>query len=316
MDFDVLSRQISDTYGHLSPQLQLAARYVLDRPEDVGLMSMRKVAQAAGVQPATMVRFAQALGFEGYETFRQPFRERLRPGGLTQRAKDVQRRSKTDKEPGLLEDVFDADVANLAATFEANDAARLSSAADRIANARKVYVLGLRSCYPVAFYFHYVYGLFREGLVLLDGQGGTFADSLRDIREGDLLLAVSFSPYTKLTVRAMAYARERGAECLAISDSRLSPFAEQADDVLVVRSESLSVFQSIAASMALVEALVTLLIGKGGRKALKSIEDSERHLADFGAYWQADSTLAKRKLIQDDEPLGKSVLSSDTEDEA
>ena len=287
MDFAALSKNIAEKFPRLSPQLQLAARHVLDRPDDVALMSMRRLATSAGVHPSTMVRLARAFEFPGYNDFREPFQQRLRvrPADYLARARDLQARGAGGEMPGLLQEVLATAVANLRETFEANGEARFIACAEALAKARRVYVVGLRSCFPVAFFFHYAYRMFRNNAVLLDGRGGTFADDLRAFGADDGIFAVSLEPYSHETVRAVDYARDHGGTTVVVTDSPVSPLAKNADHVLIVRSESPSFFHSIAAAVAAAEALVVLMVAQGGRAALYTIEESERQLGIFDAYW-------------------------------
>ena len=102
---------------------------------------------------------------------------------------------------------MDNALANVRDGFETNSTATLSTCAEALGSARRVYVVGLRGCFPVAFFFHYVYRMFRDNVVLLDGRGGTFADESRALEPGDLVFAISVEPYTHETVRAVDYAK-------------------------------------------------------------------------------------------------------------
>ncbi len=121
MDFAALSKDIAEKFPQLSPQLQRAARHVLDRPDDVALMPMRRLATSAGVHASPMVRSARAFEFPIYNDFREPFQQRLRvrPADDLARARDLQARGAGGEMPGLLQEVLAADGANLRETFDA-----------------------------------------------------------------------------------------------------------------------------------------------------------------------------------------------------
>ena len=124
MDYRALTKRITDAFPDLSPQLQQAARHVVDRPDDVALLSMRSLALAADVTPSTMVRLAQSLGYEGYNEFRELFQQRLRvgPSGYVERARDLQTRGMAGVY-GLMKEVFEHHVGNLRETFGRGEAA-------------------------------------------------------------------------------------------------------------------------------------------------------------------------------------------------
>lgn len=308
MDHKKLSARIADGFASLSPQLQRAARYVLDRPDDVALMSMRRLAAVADVHPSSMVRLAKAFGFDSYVGFRQVFQNRLRvrPQNYVRRARDLQARQGDDKAARLIEEMGAAAEAGLRDTLQRNGAERFSQAARAVSKARHVYVVGGRSSFLVAYYFEYALRMFRDGVSLLGGRGGTFGDSLRNIRDGDVMVCVGVEPYTVDTVRAVAYGREHGAQIIALTDSPVSPLVKGAEHVLLVQSSGPAVFGGVAPILAVAEILVALMVQDGGESTLKAIQDAERQLRDFDAYWRQSSRGRN-------EPTDKSVLSSKKE---
>ncbi|GAB6054062.1 hypothetical protein JCM17960_28820 [Magnetospira thiophila] len=162
----------------------------------------------------------------------------------------------------------------------------LNQCAKQLQQARRIYVAGVRSCYPVAYYFHYACRMFLDNVTLLDGQGGTFADELRRIAPEDVLLTISFQPYSRQVVRAVDYAVEHGAGIIALTDSPLSPLL-RSDKLtpLILPAVPPSFFHGVVPAMAVVQALVMLLITHGGASALSGLSDSESQLDAFEAYW-------------------------------
>lgn len=288
MDYQTLSQQIAETFPRLSPQLRQAARHVLDYPEDVALLSMRRLAGRAGVQPSTMVRLAKSFDFDSFQAFQEPFQHQLRgrPGGYLDRARDLQSRGGDDrKEAALLHELLTTDLDNLQSTFDANGADALIQCAKTLLASGRVFILGLRSCYPVAYAFHYSYRMFRGNGTLLDAQGGAFSDDLRAVTEDDVVLAISFEPYSREAVQAVKYAQDQGAKIVAITDSRVSPLAETADETLLLTLTSPSFFPSVASAVTLVQGLLAVMVAEGGQQALDAIDESERQLETFNAYW-------------------------------
>ena len=272
-------------YGGLSPQLRLAARYVLDRPDDVALNTMRRLASLAGVHPTTMVRLARRLDYPGYNEFREVFRERLSGtrSRYSSRARALQRRGEQDV--SLAEEVVTADFTNLRESFEAIGSVRLERCAAVLHEADRLYLIGLRGCFPIAFYLHYACSMFRNDVVLVDGNGGTLADEMRGVDSRDALIAISFSPYTRDTVGVVGYAASHGARIIAITDSALSPLVPPAVEALIVRGDSPSFFQSVTAAQSVAQALVALLVAIAGEEAIATLAERERQLDSFNAYW-------------------------------
>lgn len=304
MDFDLLKARMGDLFKQMSPQVQSAARYVMDNADDVALMSMRQLAKEAEVHPTTMVRLAQALDFEGFNDLREVFQMRMRaaPDDFVGRARGLQ--GKKGHIAGLIDQIEDNAHSNISQSLHGCGAEKLEACADYLLNAKRVFVMGLRISYPVAFSFYYAYSMFRSNACLLDGRAGTVADVLRGIGEGDVLFAMSVSPFSRETVHAVNYARSKGAGIMTLTDSEINPLCAPNDQALVVRNESLTFFPSVTANMALVESLIALMISKGGEDILDKVAQSKAQLDEFDTYWETQaktsspiSALASKNVI-------------------
>ena len=287
-----LTARLEKVFPSLSPQLRLAARYVLDAPDDVALNSMRTVAAHAGIQPSTLVRLARELDFSGYAEFRKPFQQRLRTHGdrYVDRARTLQTRGDDqDKSHGsdLLQEIVQNGNLNLQNTFLSTSDADLSELATLLDQARRIYVVGMRKCYPIAYYLHYAFRMFKNNVVLANGVAATVADDLADLQKGDVLIAIGFDAYTRGTVRAAHHGISVGADVVAMTDSPLSPLAQGARKSFVVANDSPSFFRSLAAAMALAEAIVPYLVAEGGEQAVDRLKQTEDHLEKFGTYWNS-----------------------------
>jgi DNA-binding MurR/RpiR family transcriptional regulator len=161
MDKGPLSDTIITAFDGLSSQLQTAARYIVDHPRDVALLSMREQARQAGVQPATMTRLAKQLGFDGYDAIRERYAEALREGdaGFSGKAGEQARSQKLRGDHALAADMLRTIGTQISRLAEPAVLDRIVAAATRIANARRVYCLGLRSSHAVAWQFHYILSL-------------------------------------------------------------------------------------------------------------------------------------------------------------
>jgi DNA-binding MurR/RpiR family transcriptional regulator len=295
--------QLREVYDALSPQLQSGAKYILERPDEVAFTSMRQLARRAGVQPATMVRLAQRLGLEGYEALRDPFRDELRqqPNGYGLRARELQAR--TGRRSGgralnhLAGEMIAADRENLSLTMEAIGADGLAARSRVLAEARRLYIMGLRSLYSAAFYTHYACSMFRDNTVLLDGPGGTYADRIRGIGDQDAMLIFSLEPYSSEVIHAATYAVEQGADVVAVTDSLVSPLAALTPHLLLVGTDGPALFKSIVPVIAVAQALVSQMLAQGGQGALDAVARSEYQLDRFDSYWPTgmmpQSTAAK-----------------------
>jgi DNA-binding MurR/RpiR family transcriptional regulator len=154
----------------------------------------------------------------------------------------------------------------------------------------------LRASHGLAFHLHYTYGLVAANGVLVQGLGGTLTDQLAQLERTDLLVAVSQSPYTRQTVEAVEQARKQGAKVLALTDSRLSPIARSADQVLLFRTASPSYFHSMVGALALAEALVAAVAVRGGRKVLARLASMQHKLDAQKAYWAKRENIPLRSV--------------------
>lgn len=296
-----LSDRIAQAFASLPPQLQTAARFVLDHPDDVALLSMREQARRAGVPPVTMTRLARQLGFADYAEFRDlqasALRRPLRPhtAEFSHRADRLQKRQQQTGDGALAAQIGWAMAEHIAGSHDEAGAAALIAAAALIDAARRVYFLGLRSCHAVAFHAHYVHGLFRETGVLLDGAGDTGFDALRHAGAGDVLLVVSVAPYATAAVERASYAAGRGAAVVALTDSRVSPIAGLAQTCILVPTETPSFFHAITPAFAAAETLIALVAARGGEQTLAAIRNAERQLDAFSTYWSRQPNRRKPK---------------------
>jgi DNA-binding MurR/RpiR family transcriptional regulator len=286
MDRGPLAEQIIKTFDDMPAQLQAGARYVLDRPRDVALLSMREQARQAGVQPATMTRLAKRLGMEGYDEVRELYAAAVRDGGLGFAGKAgvqvVSQKLKGDR--ALAADMLKSigkQIERLAAPANLD---RLVAAARALTSARRVYCLGLRSSHSVAWHLHYVLTLVGDRSIHIDGIGATGADALARATNRDILLVASVMPYTRLTVELAEYAVRRGIAVVAITDSEVAPLAQIAQDVIIVPTESPSFFHAMSPAFAVAEVLGAVIAGRGGEDALASLRHSDGHLAALNTH--------------------------------
>jgi len=286
MDHGPLSRQIIKAFDAMSAQLQTAGRYVLDRPRDVALLSMREQARQAGVQPATMTRLAKHLGLDGYDDIREMYAAAVRDGDLgfagKAGAQVVSQKLKGDK--ALAAEMVKS-IGKQIDRLAAPDALdRLVASAEVLASARRIYCLGLRSSHSVAWHLHYVLTLIGERSIHLDGIAATGTDALARAGERDVLLVASVLPYTRLTIELAEYAAGRGVSVVAITDSEVAPLAQTAQHVVVVPTDSPSFFHAMSPAFVVAEILGAVVAGRGGDNTLATLRHTDEHLAALNTH--------------------------------
>jgi len=284
-----LEKRIVHAFDALSGQLRIAARYVLDRPRDVALLSMREQARQAEVQPATMTRLAKHLGFTGYDDIRQLYADAMRADatGFAGRVGAQAESQKLKGDHALAADMLTGIAAHVEALSQPATMDRLVDAARRIDGARRIYCLGLRSSHSVAWHLHYILSLAGKQAMMLDVIGGIGVDVLGSATADDVLVAVSVLPYTRQTVEITHYAQSCGVPVVAITDSPVAPLAQSAAVTVVVPTDSPSFLHTMSPALVVAEILGALVAGRSGEAASAALARVDRQSARLNIHLQA-----------------------------
>lgn len=287
---DELAALVKARYPEMSPQFQLGARHIMDFPAEVPVESMRRIATRAGVQPATLVRLAQSLGYKGWEPLRQVFVRSVQqaPRRYADQARDTLRRRHAGS---LLERHVAVQSENLGLLADENTEA-MAEAAKLLAKARHVHIAGFRASHAAAHTLHYLYRLFRNSVTLMRGDAGLLEMELRALEPQDAVVIVGFAPYSHEAVRVAAGAHARGCSIIALCDSRLAPVARHAAVTLLFSTSTSSFFPSTASATVLVEALAAQLLARAGPRAIEALSRAEEDLRSTGAYLEPPATTA------------------------
>ena len=255
--YEELKETIAAAYPRLSPQLQRLSRFALEKPHDLALGTVAAVAQANDVQPSSMIRFANALGFDGFSQMQQVFQSHLveRSAPYRERIRQM-RRGGADGDAGVLPRFVGEAVGELQQLEEHVDPAQLDAAVRILAGAPQIHVLAQRRAFPVACYLAYALNQLELQAHLLDGLGGMLGEFAHTIRAGDALLVASFRNYTPAVVETALAGRARGVSVIAITDSALSPLKPAADVCFELGDDSTRPFRSLVAPLCLAQALV------------------------------------------------------------
>jgi DNA-binding MurR/RpiR family transcriptional regulator len=282
-----VTARLVNGFDALSPQLQKAAQYVIDRPHEVGVQSMRAIAAEIDVHPNTLVRLAKHVGFAGYEDMRERFRDFVRSGrlgGFQDRARWLQSMAREGGSMAVVGQMAAATIGNVEQMYQEQTEAELNRASAAIIEARQAFVLGLGAAYPLAHTLWYVARMAFDHLVPIPRHGSLAIDDLVRIGADDVLLAITFQPYRTETLDAAHFAADQSATVIGITDSRASPLARMADIALVTPTHTPLFFQSHAAAMALIEALISLLVSDAGDAAAARIDAFHRERYRSGVY--------------------------------
>jgi len=290
----LVAQRIAAAFNQMPPRMRKVGTYVLDHPEDVALLSMRELARRAGVPPANMTRFAQRLGYTGYDEMRGLFaasiRGRVSDFGV--RAGELAARRERLGEPTLARSLANALIERVAALAEPERLEAIVDAAALLAGARHILCLGHRSCYAPAYHFAYVAGLYGAPTRLLDAPGGIGVDGLNTAASDDVMLAVSFAPYTRVTVEIAITAHELGLPIVAVTDSHASPLAQIASHAVAVPTDLADATHVTAPALVVIEMLAALVVAQSGPEGRAVLERNESEFARRRTYWDGDARAA------------------------
>ncbi|RCV91198.1 MurR/RpiR family transcriptional regulator [Billgrantia montanilacus] len=284
-DLDTVNQQLAAAYPELSPQLKLAAGYVLEHPVEIAFQSIRKSATAARVTASTLVRLAKRLGFDSYEQFREVFQSAVQasPVELSGRASNLRNlASQTDDQVFL--DVGDAAFDNIGRLFTADTQARVRDAARMLLGAEKIAVVGFRDTFACAYHFAYVGRIAMPNIQLIRGQEGGLLTELAPFGEKDLVVAFGFEPYCGETVRALDIARANGVRPIVVTDTLRSPLVPGAAITFTVANATPHFFPSILSAITLIEVLLAECVAFGPDSLVDNVASFESRMREMGAY--------------------------------
>jgi len=281
----VLER-LTEEWDALTPEAQKAARYVLENPNDVGVSTVREIAEAANVKPNTFVRMARQVGFEGYEDFRAPFREAIRKGAVSfpDRARWLQDIRKSGDLGGLYADMVEGAIRNLEETFAGVDAEALKSAAEAIWASRQVFILGVGVNNANARNFTYLASTGMVQFHAIPRPGSTPTDDLAWADKRDVLIVMSMRPYRTEVVAAIEVAREQNTTIIGLSDSPASPIIRAAEHGFVVAVDTPQFFPSSVSTIALLETLLSFVIAVASEEIVERVEKFHDRRHQLGIY--------------------------------
>lgn len=279
---DLITKIQSELPGFSKGQKQIA-RFILEHYDKAAFMTASRLGVTVGVSESTVVRFATELGYDGYPHLQRALQEMIR-NKLT----SVQRMEVAGDRMGgrdVLQTVLHADTDMIRVTLDEIDRDAFQGAVDALMGAKRIYILGVRSSSALASFLGFYFNLLFENVTLVhtNSVSEIFEQVLR-VGPGDVLFGISFPRYSKRTLSAMKYARDRGARVIALTDSQLSPLARVADHVLLARSDMASFVDSLVAPLSVINALI-VAVGMSRRDEIEQTFDKlERIWEEYDVY--------------------------------
>lgn len=263
------------------------AEYIMERYDKAAFMTASKLGTIVGVSESTVVRFATELGFEGYPELQRALKEYTSNKLTTVQRIDVMNDQLSGND--VYEKVLNMDIDKIRKTLEEGDRDEFYRTVDALCAAKNIYVIGARSAAVLARFLSFYFNMMFDNVKLVHTTSTSeMFEQILNIGENDIMIGISFPRYSTHTVKAFRYAHEQGAKVIAITDSKASPLAEYADNMLLARSDMVSFADSLVAPMSVINALI---VAVGMRKSDYVVKNYERLNAvydEFEVYEKTD----------------------------
>ena len=253
-DFAALKQLITERAAGLPKRLTQIAAYALENPDEIAFGTVSSIAEQAEVQPSALVRFSQAMGYQGFSDMQEVFRSRLRDRipNYGERLQQLRAHAQeTSKSSVIFQGFCEASARSIAALEEKLDPGDLDRAVERLAAAETIYLIGLRRSYPIASYMAYAFGKLGVRAILVDSVGGLAAEQITFAAAKDAVLAISFAPYASETISLAQAAAGRGVPVISVTDSPFSPLAQLPGPWIEISEANFEGFRSMAATLTL-----------------------------------------------------------------
>lgn len=278
-----LQMRIEEKYRDLSKGQKRVAEYVLDNYDKAVFLTAARLGEVVGVSESTVVRFATQLGYKGYPEFQKALEELVR-----NRLNSIQRMKVTYgriSQSQILETVLQSDIEKIKQTLNGIDHSAFNQAIDTILNARKIYVLGIRSCAPLAAFMSFYLNLLCDNVIAVNTNSSSeIFEQLIRIGEEDVIIGISFPRYSQRTLKALEFASKRKAKIITLTDSVHSPINIYSSCNLIARSDMASIVDSLVAPLSVVNALIVALCMKKQEEVIGTLETLEQIWGEYQVY--------------------------------
>ncbi len=280
---DNLIVRINNAYHTFSKGQKQLAAYVLNNYDKAVFMTAAKLGKEVGVSESTTVRFATQLGYQGYPEFHRALEELVR-----NKLNSIQRMEVTYgnvPQAEILNKIFQSDIDKIKRTMEHIDHGAFDLAVDTLSNARTIYVIGIRSCAPLASFLSFYLNMVLDDVRLIQTSSASeiFEQMIR-IGKEDVIIGISFPRYSMRTLKAIEFANNRQAKVITLTDSVHSPICLYSSCNLIAKSDMASIVDSLVAPLSVVNALVVALCMKHQKKVVRTLQDMEKIWDEYQVY--------------------------------
>lgn len=285
-----LIKLIQKNFPKLSKGQKLIAEFIMSNYDKAAFMTAAKLGEKVGVSESTVVRFAIALGYEGYPKLQKALQELIKTKLTT--VQRIEMSSDMVNEDDVVRKVLKSDMDNIRATLEEIDLETFDGVIDDIMNARNIYIIGLRTSNALAEFLGFYLNLILENVRVVSQGISEIYEQLFNLNEEDLVIAISFPRYSRRTVEALNFAKKQGAKIVAITDSPLSPLLNYAHRNLFAKSNMASFVDSLVAPLSLINALIIAVSIREKDKVTRIFGRLEEIWGKYNIYSDKDKTEA------------------------
>jgi Transcriptional regulators len=263
------------------------AGYILQNYDKAAFMTASRLGKLVGVSESTVVRFASELGYDGYPSMQRALQEMIR-SRLTSTQR-IQAAGDMLSGQDVLTAVMHSDMDKLRMVVDETDRGEFDRAVNCIMQAKHIYILGVRSSSFVAGYLNFYMHLLFENVTLVQSNAaGEIFEQLFRIGPGDVMIAISFPRYSRVTVNTVKFAADRGATIVAVTDNELSPLHQMADASLLAPSEMISFVDSMVAPLSMMNALLVTIGYRMGKDISATFAELEDIWDEYGVFGKTD----------------------------
>lgn len=278
-----LLQRLDDKYKKFSKGQKKLADFIRNEYDKAAFMTAARMGEEVGVSESTVVRFAMALGYEGYPEFQKALGEVVR-----NRLNSIQRMEVTYGRIGqgeILTSVLQSDIEKIKMTISSIDHTAFEMAVDTLINAKRIYVIGIRSCAPLASFLGFYLNLICDNVTVINANGSSeIFEQLIRINEDDAIIGISFPRYSMRTLKALEFASNRSAKVITLTDSIHSPINLYSSCNLIARSDMASIVDSLVAPLSVVNALVVAMCMKNQKEVIGTLETLEQIWDEYQVY--------------------------------
>lgn len=276
-------RIIDEKYDRMSKGHKAIARYIKEHYDQAVFMTAAKIGEQLNVSESTVVRFASGLGYEGYPEFQKTLAEWVKNKLNVVQKVGAKYGHSTQSE--ILNSVLNGDMEKINDTLHNMDPVAFEAAVNTILEAKTVYIVGIRSCEPLADFLSFYLNMIRGNVVLLRSTSVSemFEQMIR-IDEKDIVIGISFPRYSMRTLKAMEFANDRNAKVISMTDTVHSPMCLYSSCNLFARSDMVSIVDSLVAPLSVINALVVALCLKAPDQVKENLETLEQTWNNYQVY--------------------------------